>query len=121
VGEAHSTNVENLVQVMPSTLDRLVGELPHPSFKFTIMTLIIANDKIKSPTKSNIYAQEGDLLKLIAVHGHVGIYYNYYKKERFPASTNKTKTIDSRIYIKPISKADVKIKSVKPTNQLSLF
>lgn len=107
--------------MLPNTLGRLVGELPHPTFKFTIMTLIIAKDKIKSPTKSNIYAQEGDLLKLIATHGHVGIYYNYHKKERFPASTDKTKTIDSRIYIKPIYKEDVKTKPVKPTNQLSLF
>lgn len=85
------------------------------------MNLLIAKEKITSHSKKNVYAEIGDMLKLIDVSGHVGIYYNYYNKERFPCNITLVDTIDSRLYIRPIKTDGKKVKQKAPTNQLSLF
>lgn len=85
------------------------------------MNLTVANQKIKSTFSGKTYAEEGDLLFLIEVRGDVGLYYNYYNKERFPALISKVKIVDSRVYIRLETKVETKTKPIKPTNQLSLF
>ncbi len=84
------------------------------------MKLIVANTRIKSIVGKAIYANEMDILKLIEMRGHVALYYNLHTKQRFPSTPDKTKTIDSRLYIKPTEEIK-STKQKKPTNQLSLF
>jgi hypothetical protein len=84
------------------------------------MTLLVAKEKIISVYKGNTYAKEMDILKLIELRGNVGLYYNLHTKDSFPASPSKVKKIDSRLYIRPETKAGVKQPKTNP-GQLTLF
>lgn len=89
------------------------------------MTLLIAKTKVVSAFKGNTYANEMDILMLIEVRCHVGLYYNLMTKNTFPCNVRLTKQIDSRMYFKPeesLDKPKSKSKSkTKNQAQLGLF
>lgn len=90
------------------------------------MRVLIASRKIVSHcNNSNVYANEMDIVSIIAINGDIGLYKNMETGKTFVCNKSNIREIDDSMIVKPDvvdgkKKLSGKSKSVND-NQISMF